>query len=82
MTCPQIGTPLYDIDLYEDIPGRYSPKLEEKDSVYIQRRYEHVKLVRIAKEGGRREMVNDSWPELLKKVKRREKKPFCKMRST
>jgi hypothetical protein len=72
---PQTGTLLFNVDLYEDISGRYFPKLEEKDSVYIKRRDGHVELVRIAKEGSRGEIVNDSRPELLKRVKSTEEKP-------
>lgn len=62
---PLTGTPLYNVDLYEDISGRYFPKLEDEDSVYIKRRDEQVELVRITPEGSRGEIAEDCRKKLL-----------------
>jgi ribonuclease BN (tRNA processing enzyme) len=46
-----IGSPLYNVDLYEDISGRYFPKIERQDAFYRQRSDGRVELVEWTQEG-------------------------------
>ena len=55
----QFGDPLYRVDLYEDLNGRYFPKLEDDSSVYIQRDDGKVELVEYNKEGSIGKVVKD-----------------------
>ena len=64
---PQSGKALYRVDLYEDIGGRYYPKIENKNALYRMRADEKVELVKFDEEGSRGEVVEDlrerpPWP--------------------
>lgn len=71
----QTGTPLYNVDLYEDISGRYFPKLEDQNTVYRKRKDGKVELVETTEEGSSGKIVADCRTELLQRVKNKEKKP-------
>lgn len=47
----EIGTPLYKVDLYEDVSGQYFPKIEREDAFYRKRSDGRVELVE-STEGG------------------------------
>lgn len=46
-----IGVPLYKVDLYEDISGKYFPKMEREDAFYRRRSDGRVELVELTEEG-------------------------------
>lgn len=48
---PELGKQLYRIDLYEDISGRYFPRLESVDSAYQERIDGSVELVKFFVDG-------------------------------
>jgi hypothetical protein len=43
--------PLYKVDLYEVISGKYYPKLEDKHSMYLMREDGKVELIHFSEEG-------------------------------
>jgi hypothetical protein len=55
----QISTPLYRVDLYEDISGRYFPKIENENEKYMQRNDGRVELVEFSESGSRGRIVED-----------------------
>ncbi len=60
------GTLLYRIDLYEDIGGRYFPKLERDDAMYLKRRDGRVELIEFTEEGSRGRIVENQRGRILK----------------
>lgn len=42
---PDLGTPLYRVDLYEDISGKYFPKLEDTSTAYLERKDGRIERV-------------------------------------
>ena len=48
---PDLGTPLYNVDVYEDISGGYYPILENKNVVYRQRNDGEVEVVEFTDQG-------------------------------
>lgn len=48
---PDLGTPCYQVDLYEDISGKYFPKLEDTNIVYFERNDGRVELVKYTDTG-------------------------------
>ena len=48
---PEAGDSLYRIDLYEDMSGKYFPKIERKDVVYFERSDGEIELVEITEKG-------------------------------
>ena len=56
---PGHGAVLYRIDLYEDISGRYFPKIENKDAVYFEREDGEVELVEFTEQGSRGTIVKN-----------------------
>ncbi len=46
-----LGTPLYHVDLYEDISGKYFPKLEDDDIAYFERKDGKVELLKFTDTG-------------------------------
>jgi hypothetical protein len=62
----QIGTPLYRVDLYEDISGRYFPKIENKNEGYMQRKDGRVELIEFSDSGSRGKIVEDHRKSLTK----------------
>jgi hypothetical protein len=56
---PAQGTELYRIDLYEDMSGRYFPKIEKKDAIYFERGDGEVELVEFTEQGSRGTIVED-----------------------
>ncbi len=46
-----IGTPLYKVDLYEDITGQYFPRIDREDAFYRKRSDGRVELVELTQEG-------------------------------
>jgi hypothetical protein len=45
------GKLLYHVDLYEDISGRYFPKIEDRDTMYLERKDRKVELITFTDEG-------------------------------
>jgi ribonuclease BN (tRNA processing enzyme) len=66
-TRDDLGTPLYNIDLYQDIAGMYFPKLEDKKAYYLQREDGKVELVEFTDKGSRGRIVEDHRERLLKR---------------
>ena len=60
------GKPLYRVDMYEDISGKYFPKIEEKDAVYMERGDGRTELVRFTEHGSRGEIVDNHRGGLMK----------------
>ncbi len=60
------GRVLYRVEMYEDISGRYLPKLEDKDSFYMERPDGRTELVEFTDEGSRGRIVEDLRARLLK----------------
>jgi hypothetical protein len=60
----QQGTPLYKVDLYEDVGGRYFPRLEEEGARYMERPDGRVEIVTFTEEGSRGTVVEDHRPRL------------------
>ena len=58
------GTPLYKVDLYEDISGRYFPRIEEENAKYFEREDGKIELVKYSEYGSRGETVKDCRGEL------------------
>lgn len=46
-----LGTPLYRVDLYEDVSGRYFPKLEDTNTTYLERKDGRIELVKFTDTG-------------------------------
>ncbi|MCC6347568.1 MAG: hypothetical protein IT388_10315, partial [Nitrospirales bacterium] len=53
------GAPLYRVDLYEDISGRYFPRLEDRNTAYVEREDGQVEKVEYSPGGSRGEVVSD-----------------------
>ena len=62
---PGLGKPLYKVDMYQDISGKYFPKLEEKNVMYQKRRDSRVELVEFTEEGSRGRIVEDYRDRLM-----------------
>jgi hypothetical protein len=62
------GKPLYRVDLYEDISGKYFPFIGGKDkkSMYLKRNDGKVELVEVTPEGSRGRVVEDQRERLIK----------------
>ncbi len=54
-----VGRPLFRVDLYEDISGRYFPALTEASAQYFKRRDGKVELMRFDDKGSRGVIVED-----------------------
>jgi ribonuclease BN (tRNA processing enzyme) len=61
------GERLYRVDMYEDISGRYFPKLEEENQKYAMRKDGHVELVEYSEQGSSGKVVHDCRKELAEK---------------
>ena len=53
------GKPLYRVDLYEDISGKYFPKIERSDCMYLERKDGRVELVEFHDKGSKGSIVED-----------------------
>jgi ribonuclease BN (tRNA processing enzyme) len=53
------GSLLYKVELYEDISGKYFPKLENKDSIYFERKDRRVELIEFSEKGSSGKIVED-----------------------
>ena len=62
-----LGKPLYKVDVYVDISGKYFPKIEDDDLMYLERRDGKVELVRFTEDGSRGEIVEDQRKKLVKR---------------
>jgi len=62
---PAQGKPLYRVDLYEDISGRYFPKLECSDCLYLERKDGRVELIEFHDKGSRGSIMEDQRNRLL-----------------
>ena len=54
-----LGVPLYTVDLYEDIAGKYFPKLEDDDAAYHERKDGMIELVKLTGAGSVGSVVED-----------------------
>ncbi len=61
------GRPLYRVDLYEDISGRYFPKLENTNAVYFERSDGRVERLQFNDHGSSGKIVKDLRAGLAKK---------------
>ena len=52
-----VGEPLYRVDIYEDISGKYFPKLEQENTTYYKRPDGKVEIVETSAEGSRGRLV-------------------------
>jgi len=59
------GNFLYKVSLYEDISGKYFPRLEEKGTRYVERDDGQVELVKYSENGSRGMVVKDHRESLL-----------------
>jgi ribonuclease BN (tRNA processing enzyme) len=59
------GSLLYRVDLYEDVGGRYFPRIEETDAVYRERRDGKVELIRFTGEGSTGTVLEDQRDRLV-----------------
>jgi hypothetical protein len=55
----ELGRPLYRVDLYEDISGRYFPALDNIDLQYFERVDGKVELLRFNAQGSKGAIVED-----------------------
>lgn len=62
------GTLLYRVDLYEDVGGRYFPRLPDDGSKYVERPDGRVELVRFTAEGSTGTIVEDQRGKLSKTI--------------
>jgi hypothetical protein len=53
--------------MYQDLSGKYFPKLEDKSAMYRQREDGRVELVENTEEGSRGRIVEDHRDRLLKR---------------
>lgn len=56
---PGNGRPLYRVDMYEDISGKYFPKLENNNALYFERSDGKVELIEFTGDGSRGRVVED-----------------------
>ena len=63
---PDLGTPLFCVDVYEDISGKYFPILENKNDVYRERNDGKVEIVEFTDKGSTGKIV-ESHRDRLKK---------------
>lgn len=61
------GTPLYKVDLYEDLSGRYFPKVENNNAVYIERSEGKVELIEFNDTGSTGKIVENLRDKILRK---------------
>ncbi len=61
------GRPLFRVDLYEDIGGRYFPKLDNDNDIYFQRKDGLVERIVFSERGSRGEIVACHRDSLLKR---------------
>lgn len=59
-------SPLYTIDLYEDISGKYFPYLEGNDQTYVKRHDGKIELIEFTQEGSRGKIIEDLRGKLTK----------------
>jgi ribonuclease BN (tRNA processing enzyme) len=64
---PHLGKLLYRVDLYQDILGRYFPKLEREDAIYAKRKDLRIELVEITDVGSTGKIIEDHRDRLLKR---------------
>jgi hypothetical protein len=62
------GTPLYSVDLYEDIAGRYFPKLEDDHGEYRERKDGKVEYVEFADTGSIGRVIEDHRERLARRA--------------
>ncbi len=55
----EVGVPLYNVDLYEDISGKYFPKIEHQGAFYRQRSDGRVELVELTQNGSSGKIVEN-----------------------
>jgi hypothetical protein len=62
------GEKLYRVDLYEDISGRYYPKLIEENEFYIKRRDGQVEKIVRTEDGSVGKVVEDQRKRILESI--------------
>ena len=69
---PDLGAPLYAVDLYEDIGGRYFQKLEDNDTAYHERKDGMVERVKLTDTGSAGSIEEDHRDRLAKVILKHE----------
>jgi hypothetical protein len=69
---PELGDELYSIDLYEDIGGRYFPRLEKSDTLYHERVDGRIELIEVTHEGSVGNIVESCRGKLAHEVLEQE----------
>lgn len=64
---PRIGTPLYRIDVYEDISGKYFPKVSDANTLLYERKDGKVERLELSEYGSAGKIVDDVRGGNLKK---------------
>ncbi len=64
---PDNYTPLYKVDLYEDISGRYFPKLDNNDAIYFERKDGKVEVIEFTENGSTGRIIEDCRGRIFKK---------------
>ncbi len=63
----EVGRHLFNVDLYEDIGGKYFPKLENGKCIYLERSDGRVELLKFTEEGSRGKIAEDQRVVFAKK---------------
>jgi hypothetical protein len=64
---PDLGKFMFRVDLYQDILGKYFPKMERDNAAYVKRSDSRVELVEITDNGSVGKIVEDYRDRLLKR---------------
>jgi len=56
---PDLGTPLFNVDVYEDISGKYFPILEKKEAKYLKRSDGKIEIVEFTDKGSTGRIVQN-----------------------
>jgi ribonuclease BN (tRNA processing enzyme) len=62
------GTPLYSVDIYEDISGQYFPRIEDENARYMKRKDGRVELIEFTGDGSRGRIVEGHRDRLSKLI--------------
>ncbi len=60
------GKLCFKIDMYEDISGKYLPKLENDNTIYFRRKDGRIELIEFTKDGSKGKIAEDLRPKLQK----------------
>jgi metal-dependent hydrolase (beta-lactamase superfamily II) len=69
----EVSGGLFRVDIYEDVSGKYFPKIEDESRVYRERKDGKVEIVEYTDNGSRGEIVEDCRPRLAAERKEKSK---------